>query len=144
MLPRLDVQPVILYRRRWRNGVTPGRTKPLDASAISGFAGYRPECVKNVVELHLAHSVKQRARIIEHTSRLLSPFEQLRYKITHPLITRVEYLRVMIVAGIRMSHHMLQVADFFGLGKRLVGVRYDWLVHMQGYREGAFDVGPVN
>jgi len=39
---------------------------------------------------------------------------------------------------------MFQIADYVRRFERLVGIRYDWLMHVKRYRECAFDVVPVN
>jgi hypothetical protein len=56
----------------------------------------------------------------------------------------MEYLGVMIVATAQMIHHMFQIADYIRRFERLVGIRYDWLMHVKRYRECAFDIVPVN
>jgi hypothetical protein len=144
MLPSLDAKPVILYRCRWRYGMSPGRTQPFDTAAVFRIAGYFPEIFENIRKTHFVHPIEQRTRIIEHTPRLGALFKQLRYEIAHALIALVENLGVMIVAAAQVIHHMLQIADYVGLFERLVGICYVWLMHMQRYRKCAFDVVPVN
>ncbi len=141
--PGLDVEPEVLDGSRGRDRVAPGATEPLDAVAIPRIARDQPEVLEDIVQAHRVQAVEQRARVVEHHAGLLALGDKLGDELPHPLVAPMEDLRIVVVAHIRVVHHVLEVADDRGSRKLLIRVGNQRLVHVQRDGAGALDSRPV-
>ena len=89
----------------------PGASQPFDGRPIRGFACDSLQAFENVIEPHLPQTVEQRPRIVQHHARPLAFVDELRNKFAHALVTPMENRSVVVVADLRVIHHVLQVAD---------------------------------
>jgi len=112
--------------------------------AIARIAGDGAETLEDVVEPHRVEPVKQGPRVVEHDAGLLARGDELRYELAHTLIAPVKNRGVVVVARIRMVHHVLEIADDLGPLGRLVRIGNQRLVHVQGDSVGALDIVPVD
>ena len=114
VLPGPQMQPIVLHRRRGRDGMPPPGPQPLDLAAVARIAGDGAQRVEHVAEPHLTQAPEQRARIIQHDARLLALFDQLGHELAHPLVAPVEHggIATLLVVPV-LSHHVLEVAGDF-------------------------------
>ena len=102
------------------------------------------ERVDHVDATHLAQPVQQLARVLEHHAGLLALLDQLRDELTHSLVAPGEGLRVVVVADVRVLHHVLEVADQC-CGRQVGPAGWNQrLVHVQSHGHTATDVGEVD
>src|SRR5271166_6825207 len=107
VLPRPHMQAKVLHWRGGSHRMPPCGAQPLDSSSIGWLAGYPPQAVKNVVGPHLAKSIKQRARVIEHHTRLFALADQLRNELAHALVAPEKHRGVVVIADVLVLHHVL-------------------------------------
>ncbi len=140
MLPRLDVQTVILDRRRRCHGMPPRTAEPFGRMSVVRIASDGFQDIQNIVQPHLPHAVEQRTRVFEHGTRLLAFFEQLRDELADALVAPGEGGSVVVVADVLIVPHVLEIANDLG-GFKFSSTGGDQrLVHVQGDRAGGFDV----
>lgn len=131
VLPRLDMQPIVLDRRRRRHGMSPRAADPLDPAPVVRVARHPLQCIQNIVQAHLPHPVQQGAGVLQHHAWLLAPIDELRDELAHTLVAPYKHRRVVVVADPLIVHHVLQVADDLG-GAQIEAARRDQrLVHVQ-------------
>ncbi len=146
MLPSPHVQAVVLHGSGGRDGVAPRRSQPFDMPTADGIAGEVAEAVEDVVQAHLPEAMEQAARILEHDPRALAAPDQLGDELAHPLVAPVEDRGVVIVADLRMIHHVFEIADDGRPAQILAPGWNQGLVHVQRTREeapGPLEVDPA-
>jgi hypothetical protein len=139
LLPRADVEAIVLDRGRWSDGVTPRAAQPLDGVAVARLDGDRAQRVDHVVGAHFPQPVEQRARVLEHHPRLRPLVDQLGDELAHPLIAPAEHRGIVVIADVGVLGHVSQVADQRSRSQRPTPGRNERLVHMQRDRECAVD-----
>jgi hypothetical protein len=88
--------------------------------------------------------VQQRTRVFQHDARLGALLHQAWHNLAHTLVTPVEYGGVVVIADIRMLHHVLQIANECSCLQIFATGRDQRLVHVQGIGVGAADVGEID
>src|SRR6516225_2093716 len=91
--------------------MAPSGTQPLDGTPVSGIQCDALQIVEDIVQNHRTESVKKTTRVVQHHPRLLALCYQLWDELTHAFVTPMENLRVMVIADLRVIHHVLQIAD---------------------------------
>lgn len=124
--------------------MTPWATKPFDGVSIARIAAGGFKRIDDIVEAHLPHAVQQSAGIFQHNARLFSLFDELGDELTHALIAPDENRRVVIIADVRVLHHVLQVADELRCLNVVAARRDQRLVHVECDGEGRFDAIKVD
>jgi hypothetical protein len=77
--------------------VAPRAAQPLHRPAVALVACDARQGVEHIVGAHLAQSVEQRARVLEHDPRLEPLVEELRDELAHAFVTPQEHPRVVVV-----------------------------------------------
>ena len=139
VLPGLDMQPIVLDRRRWRHRVSPGTAEPLDPAPVLRITRHPLQGIQNVVQAHLPHPVQQGAGVLQHHARFFTFVDELRDELAHAFIAPDEHRRVVVVADPLVVHHVLQVADDLGGAKIGAAGWNQWLVHVQRDRARRLD-----
>jgi len=144
MLPGLDMQAEVLRGRRGRYGMTPGTAEPFHAPPIVRIAGRIFQGVEDIVQTHIAQTVKQGAGIFQHHPRFLALMDELRDKFADPLVAPMKTGGIVIVANPLVIHHVLEVADHPRRLQVMAPGGNQRLVHVQGDRAGCTDSAEFN
>lgn len=124
--------------------MAPGRSQPLYRAAIIWIAGDGLEVIDDIIQPHGSQAVEQAARVVKHDTGLFAFVDQLGNELTQAFVTSVEDRGIMVVADIRVIHHVFQIADDGGRPQVGSTSRDQWLVHVQCDAEGAAHAAKID